>query len=149
MSTRRYVILGCCLVALGLIQAIPYGHDHSDPPTVAEPHWHSAQTRALFQRACFDCHSSNTVWPWYSNVAPMSWLVERDVQDGRRRMNLSEWNRPQKDAANVANRVRSGDMPLWYYLPMHPRARLSAAEKQELIAGAARSLGPQKPPRRH
>lgn len=135
------------IVVVG-IQFVPYGHNHSNPPVVAEPHWDSPQTRALFQRACFDCHSNQTVWPWYAHVAPMSWLLARDVNGGRRHMDLSEWNRPQRDARNIAREVESGDMPLWFYLPMHPAARLSPAEKQQLVAGATATFGPQRPLRR-
>ncbi|MGH9414922.1 MAG: heme-binding domain-containing protein [Terriglobales bacterium] len=130
------------------MQLVPFGHAHTAPPVTAEPHWSSPQTRALFQRACFDCHSSETHWPWYSHVAPVSWLLERDVTDGRRHLNFSQWSRPQRHAKDVAREVTSGDMPLWFYLPMHPAARLSAAEKKQLIAGARSSLGPQAAPRK-
>jgi len=143
---KPVAILGWCVLAFALIQVIPYGGDHQNPPVTAEPHWDSPQTRALFQRACFDCHSNESVWPWYSHVAPVSWLVANDVFSGRSHLNFSQWNQPQHHAADVANEVRSGDMPLWYYLPMHPAARLSPAEKQALIAGAGASLGPQQPP---
>lgn len=146
---RRYgvTIVIAIAVAFGLIQLVPFGHTNTNPPVVAEPAWNSPQTRALFQRACFDCHSNQTKWPWYSHVAPMSWLVERDVDTGRQHLNFSQWNQPQRHAKDVAEQVSSGNMPLWFYLPMHPAARLSAAEKQQLIAGAAASLGPQAAPR--
>lgn len=147
---RRYglkVILAV-VIAFGLMQLVPFGHAHFDPPVTAEPPWNSLQTRALFQRACFDCHSNTTHWPWYSHVAPVSWLLERDVTDGRRHLNFSQWNQPQRHAKDVAREVASGDMPLWFYLPLHPAARLSAAEKQMLIVGAAASFGPQAAPRK-
>jgi hypothetical protein len=91
MRTLVLSIVGV-VVLFGLIQLVPYGRDHTNPPVVAEPAWDSPQTRALAVRACFDCHSNETVWPWYSNVAPASWLVQRDVDDGRRRLNWSEWS---------------------------------------------------------
>jgi hypothetical protein len=103
----------------------------------------------LFHRACFDCHSNETLWPWYSHVAPVSWLVQDDVNGGRRHLNFSEWNRPQDHAVDVAAQVRQGDMPLWFYLPLHPAARLTAAEKQALIDGAEKTLGPQKASEHH
>lgn len=131
------------VIAFGLMQLVPFGHSHTNPPVTAEPHWSSPQTRALFQRACFDCHSNATHWPWYSHVAPVSWLVERDITDGRRHLNFSQWNQPQRHAKDIAREVANGDMPLWFYLPMHPAARLSAAEQQQLMAGAAASFGPQ------
>jgi len=131
------------LVAV-LIQFIPFGHDHSNPPTTKEPAWDSPQTRDLTLRACFDCHSNQTGWRFYSYVAPVSWLVARDVNEGRRHLNFSAWDQPQKHAKDVAEQVKTGEMPLWFYVPLHPSANLSDAEKQALIEGAAKSLGPQK-----
>lgn len=105
--------------------------------------WDSPETAALVHRACYDCHSNQTVWPWYAHVAPMSWLLERDVNGGRSHLNFTEWDKPQRHAKDVADEVTKGDMPPWFYLPMHPAARLSAVDKQALIDGAAKSLGPQ------
>ena len=62
-----------------IIQFVPYGRDHTNPPVIAEPAWDSPQTRALFFRACADCHSNETKWPWYSTIAPASWLITRDT----------------------------------------------------------------------
>jgi mono/diheme cytochrome c family protein len=130
------------VVALGAaIQLVPYGRDHSNPPVTAEPQWDSAATRDLAKRACFDCHSNETVWPWYSNVAPVSWLVQHDVNEGREHLNFSEWDKPQKDADEAAKAVREGEMPLPIYLPTHPEARLTDAEKQALIAGLEATIG--------
>lgn len=126
-----------------LIQLVPFGHDHTDPAVTSEAPWDSPETKALFRRACFDCHSNETIWPWYSNVAPVSWLVQRDVNGGRRHLNFTEWNQPQRHAKDVATQVKQGDMPPWFYLPMHPAARLTTNEQQALIDGAERSFGPQ------
>ena len=131
------------LIAAVLIQLIPLGRHHTNPAATKEPSWNSPGTRALFRRACFDCHSNETVWPWYSHVAPVSWLVQSDVDGGRRHLNFSEWDRPQRHAKDVAAQVKDGDMPLWFYLPMHAAARLTGAEKEALIDGAEKSLGPQ------
>jgi hypothetical protein len=131
------------LLAAFLIQLIPYGHSHENPPVAAEPMWNSPETRALFKRACFDCHSNETVWPWYSNVAPVSWLVQNDVDGGRRHINFSEWNSPSRHAKDVANEVSHGDMPPNIYLPMHPEAKLTNADIKALIDGAEKTLGPQ------
>jgi hypothetical protein len=108
-----------------------------------EPPWDSSHTRELAHRACFDCHSNQTTFPRYSNVAPVSWLLQRDVNGGRSHLNFTEWDLPQKHAKDVAEEVKQGDMPSWFYLSMHPAARLTAAEKQELIDGAEKTLGPQ------
>src|SRR6478735_10619944 len=93
------------LVALGIgcvaIQFVPYGHAHTNPPVRLEPAWDSPQTRELAARACFDCHSNLTKWPWYSNVAPVSWLIQRDVDGGRAALNFSEWNKPQDGAGDI------------------------------------------------
>jgi hypothetical protein len=139
-------ILKWLLLVAVLIQFIPYGHTHTNPPTSKEPAWDSPLTRELIHRACFDCHSNQTTFPWYSNVAPISWLLQRDVMGGRSHLNFTEWDLFQKHAKDVAEEVKQGDMPPWFYLPMHPAARLSAAEKQALIDGAAKSLGPQAGP---
>ena len=128
------------LVGVGmfvLAQAVPYGRSHTNPPTTAEPLWNSPATRALAQRACFDCHSNLTTWPWYSNIAPVSWLVQRDVDGGRSALNFSEWNKPQDGAGDAAEAIASGSMPPWFYPLMHPKANLSAVEQKALIAGLA------------
>jgi hypothetical protein len=134
------------VVLLALAQAVPYGRSHTNPPVLAEPQWSSAQTRVLARRACFDCHSNLTVWPWYSNVAPFSWLIQRDVDGGRSALNFSEWNSPQESAGEAAEAVSGGSMPPWYYTIQHPKAKLSANEKQSLIAGLAATLRNSPPP---
>jgi mono/diheme cytochrome c family protein len=139
-------ILKWLLLAAVLIQFIPYGHTHTNPPTTKEPAWDSPQTRELVHRACFDCHSNQTTFPWYSNVAPVSWLLQNDVNGGRSHLNFTEWDRPQQHAKDVAEQVKEGNMPPWFYLPMHAAAKLTAAEKQELMDGAAKTLGPQAGP---
>lgn len=123
------------LVLLAVIQVVPYGRDHSNPSLRDEPHWDSAKTRALAKRACFDCHSNETVWPWYSNVAPMSWLVQHDVDEGRAMLNFSEWSRPQEEAHESAEAVEEGEMPPSVYTPLHPEAKLNAADRDALIRG--------------
>lgn len=134
---KRFVkrVLLWSAVALVLIQAVPYGRSHDNPPVAAEPTWPSSQVRALAQRACFDCHSNESRWPWYSHVAPMSWLVQRDVDEGRKHLNFSEWDRPQRHAKDAAGELEEGEMPPWFYLPLHAEARLTDAEKAELVAG--------------
>ncbi len=136
------------LIALGVlaaIQLVPYGRSHTNPPVVKEVAWDSAQTKSLVRRACYDCHSNETVWPWYANVAPVSWLVQRDVNEGRSHLNFSEWNREQRHAKDAAASVEEGEMPMSIYLPLHPEAKLTADETKALLAGLAKSLGPQSP----
>lgn len=143
---RRYlrrvtVAIGALLI---LIQLVPYGRGHTNPPVRREPAWDSPATRALAARACFDCHSNQTAWPWYSNVAPVSWLVQHDVDEGRRKLNFSEWDRPQREAHDSAKEVRKGEMPPWYYaIPsLH---RITSAERTALVAGLDATLGRDRP----
>jgi hypothetical protein len=135
----RAVLAGVVLLALA--QLVPYGRDHTNPPVVAEPAWDSPKTRELFFRACRDCHSNETTWPAYASIAPMSWLVQRDVEEGREHLNVSQWGQGKQDAGEAAGMVRKGEMPPWFYLPAHPEAKLSDAEKQELLRGLVATFG--------
>lgn len=107
-----------------------------------EPSWDSPETRELVVRACYDCHSNETVWPWYSNVAPLSWLIQRDVEKGRKEVNYSEWDRPQEEVQDSGETVREGTMPPWYYAVLRTKARLSTTERKALIRGLDVTLGP-------
>lgn len=132
-------MVGIVLLFL-LAQILPYGHNHTNPPVLAEPKWDSPETRDLAVRACFDCHSNQTEWPWYSNVAPLSWLIQHDVDEGRSKLNFSEWNRPQRETRQAGREVQRGQMPQWYYVLIHPSASLAASEKQTLINGLNSTL---------
>jgi hypothetical protein len=129
------------LVLTVLIQFVPYGRNHTNPPVIMEPTWDSPQPRQLAVRACYDCHSNETAWPWYTNVAPVSWLTQHDVDDGRHKLNFSEWNRPQK-TDDIVKSVRDGEMPPAIYLPTHPSANLSTGDRQALIQGLTATFGP-------
>ncbi len=133
-------------VGIGIaIQFVPYGHDHENPPVVAEPQWDSPQTRETFMRACGDCHSNETKWPWYSNIAPISWFVTHHVEEGREHFNVSMWGHQKKNKGDeAAEEVREGDMPLKSYLILHPEARLSKEEKARFIEGLIRTFGEEK-----
>jgi mono/diheme cytochrome c family protein len=141
-SRRSWVRSGLVLVLAFLaIQFVPYGSDHLNPPVGAEPIWDTPQTRALARQACFDCHSNETEWPAYSRVAPISWLIQHDVYEGRSALNFSEWQRKQKEANEAAEKVLEGEMPLRIYRVMHAHARLSAADRERLAQGLERTLG--------
>ncbi len=145
MSRQRWksILVITSVAVLGLVlvaQAVPYGRDHSNPPVVAEPNWASPTTRALAQHACFDCHSNETRWPWYSHVAPASWLLQNHVDEGRNALNFSDWNRGSSEAGDAAETVRAREMPPRSYLLLHPEARLSAAEREQLASGLEASL---------
>jgi mono/diheme cytochrome c family protein len=127
--------------ALVAIQLVPYGRDHINPPVIAEPAWDSPQTQALAKQACFDCHSNETEWPAYASIAPASWLVQRDVNEGRAVLNFSEWTRPQAEAKEAAEEVREGEMPPAAYTLVHAHARLNPADRDRLAQGLAKTLG--------
>jgi hypothetical protein len=95
------------------------------------------QVASVFKRACNDCHSNETVWPWYSNVAPASWFLIDHVNDGRRHLNFSEWARYNPREAGelleeICKEVKRGGMPLNSYLLLHPEARLSDEDRETL-----------------
>ncbi len=134
----RFLVL---LVVVGLvIQVVPYGRDHENPRTVQEIKWDSPATRALAANACMDCHSNLTSWPWYTDVAPISWLTTRDVEDGRAKLNFSEWQRPQEtNLQEVVKVLREKEMPPLQYRALHSGARLSDVERQDLELGLTAS----------
>lgn len=138
-------VLGGVVGLFVLMQLVPYGRDHTNPPVTAEPSWPSPEVRALAARACFDCHSNETKWPWYTNVAPSSWLVAHDVEEGRRELNFSEWDRKQKHAKDAEEELREGEMPPGVYLPLHPEAKLTDAEKKQLGDAFVAMFGTEKP----
>jgi mono/diheme cytochrome c family protein len=141
MVLKRAHAIALAAAALA-IQLVPYGRETSPPPVVREPDWDRPRTRELFFRACRDCHSNETVWPWYAAVAPASWLMRWDVDAARAHFNVSEWGRAAKNHGDdAAKAVREGEMPLWYYLPFHPDAQLSDAERRELVAGLVATFG--------
>ena len=130
------------LVLFGLAQLIPV--DRTNPPVVTQVTWDSPQTAVLFKRACADCHSNETVWPWYSYVAPVSWLVAHDVSEGRAALNLSELDpssaRYQRMIREVGEKIMEGEMPKAIYYPTHPEARLTTEETQALASGLQTTL---------
>lgn len=137
-ALRGLIVLVALFV---LIQIVPYGRDHTNPPVTQEVKWDSPRTRDLAVGACYDCHSNLTTWPWYSNVAPMSWLIQKDVDEGREILNFTEWDRPQESESDeIVEVVREGEMPPWQYEPLHPAGRLSSSEQEELALWLARTL---------
>lgn len=142
-----FAVLG--LVALFLlIQLVPYGRGHSNPPVTRAAVFGDPKARQIVAASCNDCHSNLTRWPWYTKVAPASWLVQHDVDEGRSKMNLSEWDKPQPALDEVIGQVRpGGEMPPWKYtvMPNHADARLSDADRATLIR-AFRELYAKEPP---
>lgn len=140
----KYVV-AAVVVLFVLIQFVPSAVSHTNPPVVREPNWDSPQTRELAARACFDCHSNETKWPWYSNIAPISWEIEEHVEEGREHLNFSDWGNKEHEegeedeseeiAEEIAEEIEEGKMPLPNYLPLHPEAQLTDEEKVQLIQG--------------
>lgn len=138
---KTTVLAGCSLLAAIQFFRPERTNPPSDPAAsfeaVAKP---SQEISSTLKRACYDCHSNQTNWPWYSNVAPMSWLVASDVKEGRARLNFSEWARPGAEGelpslGEVCESVQSGKMPLPSYLLLHPDARLTTQEGATLCSG--------------
>ena len=129
-------ILGLLAVGLVVIQFIPVVRSN---PTILAEIKAPEEVLTIFRRACYDCHSNETIWPWYSYVAPVSWLVESDVKVGRGNVNFSEWNEYSQKLQNlkrykIGKEVDEGEMPLWYYLPLHSEAKLSQADIDLIIS---------------
>ncbi len=137
---RRPVLRKILFVALGLfvaIQLIPYGHGHSNPPVTQEPTWDSPQTRVLVQTSCFDCHSNQVNWYFYTNVAPFSWLTQHDVEAGRATLNFSEWDLPHDaGAGDVIDAINGGSMPP---LVLHDRPLVGEAVPRREAAADLRT----------
>jgi len=141
MKKSVKILTGAVLLAVA-VQFVPYGRDHANPPVVKEPRWDSPRTKALFDRACADCHSNRTRWPAYASVAPVSWLVTHDVNEGREHFNVSLWGVQKKNKGDeAAKELKEGEMPPAIYTVMHPEARLSDAEKKALIEGLRKTFG--------
>lgn len=121
------------IIILVAIQLIPV--NRTNPPVTREVKWDSPATRALAQRACSGCHSNETTWPWYGYVAPVSLFLANHINEGRGRLNFSEWDKPNTELDEVVKNIKNNEMPLWDFLLMHPEAKLTDAEKAALIAG--------------
>jgi hypothetical protein len=130
---KLFLSAGVVVVA---IQFLPV--ERTNPPVVGDLQA-SPEVKAVIRRACYDCHSNETVWPWYSHLAPVSWLVSDDVIEGRERLNFSEWSTwtPARQASTqreAADEVKAHKMPLWFYTPLHPDAVLTDADRALIVA---------------
>jgi hypothetical protein len=137
MRTRRRRILvraGLGLLAVAvLLQLVPYGRDHTNPAVTEDAPWPDGRSRELATAACYDCHSNQTRWPPQSFVAPFSWMVARDVSQGREALNFSTWDEDDGEADDAAEAVADAEMPPLRYVLAHPDAALSEAERQVLV----------------
>ncbi len=127
----KKILIGFAAVIV-IIQFIPV--DRTNPQVTGEI-MESTDLKGIFKRSCYDCHSNETLWPWYSYVAPVSWLVADDVHSGRRHLNFSEWQNIEvrkipKVKQEIWEMVSEGEMPMGNYVLLHPEAKLSEKEKQ-------------------
>ncbi len=142
MSRTMKIVTFGALVLFAAIQFVPYGKNHTNPPILNEVQWDVPRTQELFNRACADCHSHQTVYPWYAHVAPFSWLVMHDIEEGREKLNVSMMGVQTKNKVkDAADEVKEREMPILPYLLAHPAARLSDREKTELIHGLEETFG--------
>ena len=128
----RALLMIAAIVALTSYFTRPQPSANSHSPLLVGAQIDS-QTRQLIERSCRDCHSEATRYPWYSYVAPVSWLIDYDVRQGREHLNLSRWEeysliRRERALSEIANQVRDGAMPLWQYTWIHRNTRLSNAD---------------------
>ena len=132
----RYLKLVLAAGIASLVVAQAFRIDRTNPPItqdIAAP----PEVDGILRRACYDCHSNEVVWPWYSQVAPVSWLLARDVREGRAEVNFSTWDAydPAKKAKKLkesAEEAAEGEMPPWFYVAVHRHAALTAADVERL-----------------
>jgi len=133
-----HVVLVLAAVFL-VLQLIPYGWKHSNPPVTSAAPWPDAESEAVARQSCYSCHSNETDWPAYSYVAPMSWLVRRDVDSGRRAMNFSEWDPADNEAEDAIEEIEDGGMPPSQYTLIHRGATLTD-EEQAILSRALNQM---------
>jgi mono/diheme cytochrome c family protein len=128
------------VIVLGLMQLVPYRV--TDPSLRSQPPWDSPQTRSLFVRACADCHSNRTRSEWYEHVAPVSWWIKGHVDGGRSALNVDEWPNVGEGGGEAAETIRERSMPPSYYtwFGLHGAAKLTPAERDELVRGLRATL---------
>jgi len=142
-NTRLLLVFFAATIGtLIVIQAIPYGKNHTNPPINGEPAWSSPRTRELMVRACFGCHSNQVEYPSYASVAPISWMVQSHIDEGRSKVNYQEWNSGER-ADDTIEVIQNGSMAPSFYTTFgrHPEAKLTKAEVAELIAGLKATPG--------
>ena len=133
---RKGLKIGISFLVAVLVIAQAIRIDRANPSARADTSV-APGVKPVLKRACYNCHSNETVWPWYSSVAPVSWLIGSDVKEARRELNFSEWDMYAGDTQGyklkgIAEEVEEGKMPPWYYGMMHGDARLSPEDKDAI-----------------
>ena len=143
MFKKILIALAALVVVIQLVpqSVFPTTNPPVNPVNAVESSAHALtpSVTSILERSCYDCHSNRTVWPWYSKVAPVAWLVSNDATEGRGELNFSDWGQynPKKTShklQEICEHVEQNEMPLWYYKPMHPGSKLSAADKSVVCA---------------
>ena len=144
---KKFLKIALIVIVVFLVVAQFIRPSHVNPPidpakTLVANAPVPPNVEAIFERSCYDCHSNKTVYPWYNKVAPVSWLLASDVNDGRRALNFSEWaSYPQKRKLRrlkgICDEIKQDDMPLWFYRPLHPQSKLSGADKTAICTWTA------------
>ena len=143
---KKIILSAAAVFAVVALVAQAIQPNRTNPPVNPAATWQSVakpapEVAAIVNRSCRDCHSNETVWPWYSHVAPMSWLVARDVNKGRTKLNFSRWDiyspeMSQFRLTEACNEVRKGEMPLFFYTPLHSEAKLTPQDVETFCSAA-------------
>ena len=134
-TKKIFIVL---VIGLFAMQFIPVQRSNpSDRGQPAAP----PEVETILRRACYDCHSNETRWLWYARIAPISFLLARDVKEGRRELNFSIWDRYEqrrkaRKLKEIVKEVEQGDMPPWYYIPVHTDAKLSQGDREAIVKWA-------------
>ena len=136
-------VLASGVLTFGIIQLVPYGRAHSNPPVTGEPKWANAETRQLMVDSCFACHSNEVVYPPYASIAPISWEVQHHVEEGRDAVNYSEFATNPGEAEESIEVIEEGSMAPAYFtrFGLHPEANLTPEQTQQLIEGLRATPG--------
>jgi hypothetical protein len=131
----RWVVIVLAAAFVGVQAVRP---EKTNPPVVAQNTLQAQyevppEVQRILERSCGDCHSNRTRWPWYSHVAPVSWMLADHVKDGRRHFNMDDFTE-EMSLKDVCQEIRVGSMPLKGYVLMHPEAKLTGAEIQTVCA---------------
>ncbi len=131
------------VLTFGIIQLVPYGRAHSNPPVTGEPKWATPETRQLMVDSCFACHSNEVEYPPYASIAPISWEVQHHVEEGRDAVNYSEFATNPGEAENTIEVIEEGSMPPAYFtrFGLHSVAKLSPEQTKQLLEGLRATPG--------
>lgn len=142
MKTSSLIKIGAGFIVLFLIVIQFFDTDKNISATPSEnaieKHYQvSSHVQGLLKTSCYDCHSNNTAYPWYSNIQPVKWWLADHVNSGKRHLNFDEFNtytkeRKLKKLDEVAETIREGEMPLTFYTVIHQNAKLSDIQKSEI-----------------